>query len=65
MLRKGIVFVGIMFLFAKSVFSYLDPGTGGIIVNSLWQTILVIGTIISAFFVRRFWKPFKNFLKRE
>lgn len=43
---------------------YIDPGTGGMIVGSIWPLILAVLATIGGFFVKRFYKPIKNvFLK--
>lgn len=62
--RFLILIIIIATIFSVNSFAYLDPGTGGVIIGSLWPLILTILTAIGAFFVKWFWKPIKNtFLK--
>ena len=57
----------VMFLFlaasllANRANAYLDPGTGGVIIGSIWPLILAFFTAVGAFFVKWFWKPIKGF----
>lgn len=48
---------------------YLDPGTGGYLVTSIWPTIAtifaVIFSAIGAFFIRFFINPIKKFFKNK
>jgi len=42
----------------------VDPGTGGMIIGSIWPFILAILAAIGGFFLRYFFKPSKKiFLK--
>lgn len=49
----------------KSKKAYIDPGTGGVIIGTIWPLIVIVFTTISAFIVKRFWKPIKGFFKRK
>ena len=48
---------------------YLDPGTGGYLVTSIWPTIAtifaVIFSAIGAFFIKYFFNPIKKFFKNK
>ncbi len=44
----------------SSVSAYIDPGTGGMILGSIWSTIAAVFAIISAFLVRHFIEPIKR-----
>lgn len=44
----------------KSAYAYLDPGTGGIILSSLWLLILAFLTAVAAFLAKHFWHPLKK-----
>ena len=44
--------------------AYVDPGTGGMIVGSIWPFILAVLAAIGGFFLKYFFKPIKKiFLK--
>ena len=49
--------------------SYIDPGTGSIIISSIWPFILAFFSAIGAFIIKVFWKPIKqkilNFKKNK
>ncbi len=42
------------------VYAYIDPGTGGMILGSIWSTIAAVFALISAFFIRHFIEPIKR-----
>jgi len=44
--------------------NYIDPGTGGMIVGSLWQSILVALTAVAGVLLRIFWNPIKRMASR-
>ena len=44
--------------------AYLDPGTGGVVISSLWTLGVVIFTTILAFITKVFWKPIKKKIKK-
>lgn len=48
----------------KQKIAYIDPGTGGMIVGSIWNTIIAILTIIGIFFLKYFLRPVKNLLSK-
>ncbi len=41
---------------------YIDPGTGGMLVGSIWPMILTVLAAIGGFFAKWFYKPVKNWL---
>jgi len=44
--------------------AYIDPGTGGMIVGSVWPFIIAVLAAIGGFFLKYFFKPIKKtFLK--
>ncbi|MBU4503005.1 MAG: hypothetical protein KKA79_10505 [Nanoarchaeota archaeon] len=43
---------------------YIDPGTGGMVIGSIWPVILAIFGAIVAFFIKWFYKPIKNMIFR-
>lgn len=43
---------------------YIDPGTGSMIVGSLWPFIVASISAFFAYLARRFWYPLKNFFYR-
>lgn len=57
-------FIMLIYL-STDVLAYLDPGTGGAIVGSLWPLILIFFSTIGAFFVKRFWKPIKRLFSKS
>ncbi len=47
-------------LLVNCAFAYIDPGTGAIIVGSLWQILIALGAVVVAFVMRHFWNPLKD-----
>lgn len=47
-------------LLSKSVFAYLDPSTGIVILNSIWLAIVALFSAISLFIAKKFWGPIKK-----
>jgi len=41
-------------------FAYLDPGTGGALLNIIWPLIVAFFSALLAFFIKWFWKPIKS-----
>ncbi len=58
--RKLLIFVICILSLSKITFAYLDPGTGGAIIGSLWPLIVVFFATVGAFLTKRFWNPIKN-----
>ena len=54
-----VIFTGLIFL-STNVLAYINPGTGGAIIGSLWPLILVFFSALGAFIVKWFWKPIKR-----
>ena len=46
-----------------NMLNYIDPGTGGMVVSSLWNLILIAVGMIAAFFISLF-KPVRRVLVR-
>lgn len=44
---------------------YVDPGTAGIVFNSIWPAIIAIFAAISSLLAKIFWRPAKKLLKRD
>jgi flagellar motor component MotA len=49
------VLVGIPYVNA-----YIDPGTGGMVIGSLWSVIVLISAVIGGFLVKYFLNPIKR-----
>ncbi|OIO61666.1 hypothetical protein AUJ83_04455 [Candidatus Woesearchaeota archaeon CG1_02_33_12] len=63
-LYKKLILVSAILLCTLKVSAYIDPGTGGMIIGSVWPFILAILAAIGGFFFRYFFKPIKKtFLK--
>jgi len=43
--------------------AYIDPGTGGMILGSIWSSILGFFSLVLGFFGIYFFKPIKRFFK--
>lgn len=54
-----IVCFGILVL-SENVFAYIDPGTGGVLLNTIWPLIVALFSVLATFFVKWFWKPIKS-----
>ncbi len=59
-----IVYAIILIFTLRDAFSYVDPGTGGMIFNSFWMVIVGIFGVISAFIGLYLVKPVKKWIKR-
>lgn len=57
--RLLIFCIGIILL-SRSIYAYIDPGTGGVIAGSLWPLIVAFLTAILAFLIKYFWMPLKK-----
>jgi len=59
----------VFFVLSNYAMSYIDPGTGSIIISSIWPFILAFFSAIGAFIIKVFWKPIKqkilNFKKNK
>jgi len=63
-LYKKLILVSAILLCTLKVSAYIDPGTGGMIIGSVWPFILAILAATGGFFFRYFFKPIKKtFLK--
>ena len=61
--KAGIItLIGLLNIHA--VFAYIDPGTGGALLGSIWPFIVSIFAVIAGFFVKVFFKPIKNTFSR-
>ncbi|MEM3370376.1 MAG: hypothetical protein QW471_01640 [Candidatus Woesearchaeota archaeon] len=47
-------------LLLPSVSAYIDPGTGGIVVGSIWPYLLFIFSVIAGFFIKILFRPMKK-----
>lgn len=59
-LTKYLIFALSFFSLVEPAFAYLDPGTGGVILSSLWPLVVAFFTGILGFLVKHFWKPLKK-----
>lgn len=50
----------ILLVFSDEVLAYIDPGTGGMVVGSVWPMIIAALVAIGGFFVKIFYKPIRN-----
>jgi len=54
------IIILIVFIELKVVSAYIDPGTGGMVVGSVWPFILGVFAAIGGFFLECFFKPIKK-----
>ena len=47
-------------LLSNGVFAYIDPSTGGVLINTIWPLIVALFAVIGAFIVKYFWNPIKK-----
>ena len=45
---------------SQTALAYIDPGTGGIFLNTIWPAIIALFSAIIAFFIKWFWNPIKK-----
>lgn len=55
----SINFVGFICI-TKNVAAYLDPGTGGAIVGTIWPLMLALFSAIGVLLMKYFWNPIKK-----
>lgn len=59
MKSKTIIYIIIFYFFASQANAYIDPGTGGILLQALLAAVAAVG----AFFTF-YWKKFKEFINK-
>ena len=68
-MKKAISSFFVCMFCAASVAGYIDPGTGGMIVGSVWSSIWALFTGALGFIIITFWKPliktFKRLFRKE
>jgi len=47
-------------LLSSNVLAYIDPGTGGVLINTIWPFIVAFFSAVFALIVKWFWKPIKS-----
>lgn len=52
-------------LLSKNAFGYIDPGTGGIIIQSVWGYVAALAALVGGFFSFAISKIFKKKKKNE
>lgn len=45
--------------------AYIDPGTGGVLMSTIWPFIVAVFAAVIAFFVKWFWNPIKKVFVRH
>ena len=45
---------------SQSALAYIDPGTGGVLLNTIWPFIVAFFSAVIAFLVKWFWNPIKK-----
>ena len=63
-LQRSCFLVLAVLLCTIKVSAYVDPGTGGMIIGSIWPFILGILAAICGFFFRYFIKPIKKIFSK-
>lgn len=53
-------FLLIFVMSANQVLAYIDPGTSGMVVGSVWSVFLAVIGAAVALFAKIFYKPIKN-----
>jgi len=61
-LQRFFFLVLVILLCTTKVSAYVDPGTGGMIIGSVWPFILAILAAIGGLFFKYFFKPIKKTL---
>ena len=59
MIKFSLTFIACFFLFQSQAFAYIDPGTGGIILQAILGFIAAVGATITIY-----WRKFKELLKK-
>ena len=50
---------------SQSALAYIDPGTGGVLFNTIWPFIVAFFSAVIAFFIKWFWNPIKKLFGRS
>lgn len=50
---------------SHSALAYIDPGTGGVLFNTIWPFIVAFFSAVIAFFVKWFWNPIRKLLGKH
>ena len=48
----------------KDKLTYIDPGTGSVIISSIWLLIVAFFSTVAAFLVKYFWNPIKRIFSK-
>lgn len=59
-INKILLLAGIILLAVPQALAYIDPGTGGIILGSIWPYIVMIAAAIGGVIVKVFFRPIKK-----
>jgi uncharacterized membrane protein YdjX (TVP38/TMEM64 family) len=63
--KKQTYILGLFFIIhSKKVLSYIDPGTGGMILGSFWSAIVGVIGLIAGFFTLYLIKPIVQLVKK-
>ena len=49
---------------SNNVFAYIDPGSGGVILNTIWPLIVALFAAVGAFLTKYFWSPIKGLFSK-
>ena len=60
--KKSWIILLALFLVSRPVYGYIDPGTGGMIIGSIWPAIVALLAAAAAFFIGYFKRIKKWFL---
>ena len=63
-IRFLLIFSALLLALSSNVFAYLDPSTGGVLLNTIWPFIVAFFTAVIAFFIKWFWNPIKKFFMK-
>jgi len=61
---KKKIAIAMILLNSQLAFAYIDPGTGGAILGSIWGTVVAVFGLVITFFVTFFIKPIKSWFSK-
>ena len=63
-MKKTFIIILVCLISVRQTVAYIDPGTGGLLLESIVPFVLSVLAVIGMFFATYFYKPIKRFFKK-
>lgn len=64
-INKILLIMGVILLTIPQALAYIDPGTGGMLLGSIWPFIVMIAAAIGGVIVKVFFRPIKTIFSKS